>query len=547
MAAAAALGLDGPAFAQAPVRPALPEASTATLTIFVRGVPIGTEQVSVSRRADGWTISSSGRIAPPIDATARRIEARYTPDWQARELTVDGTVRGVPQSIHTVLSRNQATSQIGTGAQATQKTDTIDPASVLVLPNTFFGPFEAVAARLRTVAPGADIPAYGAPAVAFTIRVGESGAQQIETTVRVINARRTHLTLTFPAASLEADLWTDEAGRMIRFSVPAQSLEVAREDIASVSSRSVTISRPNDEGIKIPGNGFVLAGTLSKPAAASAARLPAVVLVGGSGPADRDGVAFGVPILGQLAGALADAGFIVVRYDKRGIGQSGGRPESAGLAEYAEDVRAAVKFLSNRKDVDPKRIVVVGHSEGGAVALIAAAKEKKIAAVALLAAPGTTGADLVLAQQQHLLGRSKLSAEEKQAKIDLQKRIHEAILTGKGLDQLPPEVRRAADNAEFQSILGHDPAKIMPDVRQPILIVQGDLDTQVAPSNADRLESLARKRKKQPAVEVVKVPGMNHLLVAAKTGEVDEYGSLPDKNVSAVVTDALVSWLKKTV
>src|SRR6185295_1319994 len=69
-------------------------------------------------------------------------------------------------------------------------------------------------------------------------------------------------------------------------------------------------------------------------------RLPAVLLVGAIGPADRDGVTFGIPILGQLAGALADAGFIVVRYDKRGLGQSGGRAESASLTDYAEDVRA---------------------------------------------------------------------------------------------------------------------------------------------------------------------------------------------------------------
>ena len=171
---------------------------------------------------------------------------------------------------------------------------------------------------------------------------------------------------------------------MIRFSVPAQSLEVVREDIAAVSSRSVTISRPNDERVNIPSNGFLLAGTMSKPAQSTAGKLPAVVLVGGSGPTDRDGLAFGIPILGQVAGALADAGFLVVRYDKRGIGQSGGRAESAGVAaDYAEDVRAAVKMLERpegRRSRSASR--VIGHSEGGIVALMAAAKDKRIAAVA---------------------------------------------------------------------------------------------------------------------------------------------------------------------
>src|SRR4029453_2733590 len=103
-------------------------------------------------------------------------------------------------------------------------------------------------------------------------------------------------------------------------------------------------------------NGFSLAGTISqptsapratagKPSQAPAGKLPAVVLVGPSGPTDRDGLAYGIPVLGEVAGALADAGFLVVRYDKRGIGQSGGRPESASLADYAEDVIAAVKML----------------------------------------------------------------------------------------------------------------------------------------------------------------------------------------------------------
>src|SRR5262249_14526883 len=163
------------------------------------------------------------------------------------------------------------------------------------------------------------------------------------------------------------------------------------------------------------------------------------------------------------------------------------RAESAGLLDYAEDVRAAVKYLTGRKDIDPKRIAVIGHSEGGAVALLAASKEKKIAAVGLLATNGGTGADLILAQQRHLLDRSQMSPDEKQAKVDMQKQIHEAVLTGKGWEKLPADVRRQVDTPEFQSILGNDPAKIIPDVHQPILIVQGALDTQVEPSNADRL------------------------------------------------------------
>jgi len=454
-------------------------------------------------------------------------------------------VRGQTQTLHTVVDGTTARTDFSANGQPQQKSDAIDPSAVLILPSAFFAPYEALAQRLKTAASGAEISVYNAPIGSISVRVGESSAQQIQTTGRTIAARRTRLTLQTSSAPLDADLWTDETGRMIRFSVPAQALEVVREDVAAVSSRSVVISRPNDEQIHVPSNGFTLAGTVSKPASPAAARLPAVVLVGGGGPTDRDGVAFGIPVLGELAGAMADAGFIVVRYDKRGIGQSGGRPESASLADYADDVRATIKVLESRKDVDPKRIAVVGHSEGGSVALMAAAKEKRIGAVALIATPGVTGAEVVLAQQRRLLDHSTMSAEEKQAKIDAQKRIHEAVISGKGLDQLPPDVRRAVDNAEYQSILVADPAKLIPNVRKPILILQGELDTQVEPSNADKLDALARQRKNAPPVETIKIPGVNHLLVPATTGEVDEYGRLTDRHVSPAVTQALIAWLKK--
>jgi len=532
---------------QPPVPPPLPDAGATNFTIFLRGAPIGSEQIAVSRTATGWTIASSGRLGAPIDVIARRLQVRYTPEWRPIEFTLDGTVRGQPQTLRTSIEGTTAKSQMTIAGQASEKSDTIDAAALLLLPNSFFGPYEALAARLRTAAPGSEIPAYLVPQATMSIRAGESAPEQIQTASRVVSARRTHLTLVLASAQLDADLWTDDTGRMIRFSLPAQSLEVVREDIAAVSARSVSISRPNDEPISIPGNGFLLAGTLSRPAQTTEPKLPAVILVGGSGPADRDGLAYGIPVLGQLAGALADAGSMVVRYDKRGIGQSGGRAESASLTDYAEDVRAAIKMLESRKDVDQKRIAVVGHSEGGLVALIAASKEKKIAAVGLLATPGITGADIVLAQQQRLLNRMKISAEEKQAKVDAQKKIHEAVISGKGLELLPPDVRRSVDNAEFQSLLVSDPAKLVASVRQPLLIVQGELDAQVEPMNADRLETLARARKNAPPPEVVKVAGVNHLLVPATTGEVDEYGALKDKQISRQVTDAIVTWLKKTL
>jgi pimeloyl-ACP methyl ester carboxylesterase len=526
---------------------ALPAAAAAqeSFSVYIRGVSAGAEQIGVSRTADGWTITGTGRLAASVDIVTRRLQVRYDADWKPIDLVIDATLRAQPLSLRTTISGTTATSHVVNAGQVADKVDAI-AADAVLLPSPFWAPFAALAQRTKDAPAGAMIPAYIPGQTRFNIRVGESSAEQIQTVSGLVVARRTAITLAIPAAPLDGEIWSDANGRMLRLTIPGQGLDVVREDIGAVSSRRVTISRANDEQVKIGSSGFTLVGTLSKPERAEG-RLPAVVLVGGSGPQDRDEVVFGIPILGQLAGAIANAGFAVLRYDKRGIGQSGGRSESASLADFAEDVRAAVKMLSDRKDIDPKRIAVIGHSEGGAIALLAAAKEKRIAAVGVLAAHGTSGADLILARQKRALDRMTLTPEEKQAKIDLQKKVNEAILSGKGLDQLPPDIRRQVDNPEFQSLLANDPAKVMPDVRQPLLIVHGSLDTQVEPYHADRLEELARKRKNSPPLEVVRVPGVNHLLVAAKTGEADEYASLKDKNVSPDVIQPIIAWLQKTL
>jgi pimeloyl-ACP methyl ester carboxylesterase len=546
--AACALAGAGTASAQLVPAPPLQEANASAFTIFVRGLPIGTEQIAVTRIADGWMISGTGRMAPPVDIVARRMQVLYTADWRPLEFTLDGTARGQPERLHTVVEGTSAKSDFSANGRSGQKADTVDAAALLLSTGGFFSPYEALAVRVRGAAAGTVVPAYAeGPMVPFTIALGESFAEQIQTTSRLVAARRTHLVLQMITGPIDADIWLDEAGRMIRFSVPAQALDVVREDIAAVSSRTVTISRPNDEKINIPSNGFNLAGTLSRPPTSAAPRLPAVVLVAGSGSSDRDGIFSGIPILGDMAGALADAGFIVVRYDRRGIGQSGGRSEAATLTDYADDARAAVKALADRKDVDPKRIALVGHGDGGLVAMIAAGKDKRVAAVAFISTPGMPGSDLVLAQQRRLLDRMTLTPEERQSKIDAQMQINQAVMTGKDLDKLPAGLRHSVDNPEFQSILTADPAKLMKEVRQPVLIVQGLLDAQVDAQNADLLAALARQRKKAPPTELVKVPGVNHLLAAAKTGEIDEYASLPDKHVATPVKEAIVTWLQKTL
>jgi fermentation-respiration switch protein FrsA (DUF1100 family) len=178
--------------------------------------------------------------------------------------------------------------------------------------------------------------------------------------------------------------------------------------------------------------------------------------------------------------------------------------------------------------------------------MLASAREKRIAAVGLLASPGLTGRETVLEQQRGALSILPGSDADKQEKIALQSKILDAVITGLGWEGVPTAMRRSADTALFKSWLIFDPAVVIPKIDRPLLILQGSLDTEVPVAHADRLEELARRRPKNSSGDTAKVivPGINHLLVAARTGTVDEYATLAPKAVSASVTAALATWLK---
>jgi pimeloyl-ACP methyl ester carboxylesterase len=531
--------------------PATPPARTESLggdgyVVFLAGRMVGREELSVSRQADGWILRGTSRLNPPVGTTVKHVEVRYDPQWRPLGLELVGTVQGTEVTLNTTFAAGKAVNKLTEAGQETEKVDAIS-ADPVVLPNVFFGSYAALAARLVTATFGSEFKVYVAPQAEISAVVTEVTNERIETPRATFAVKRYAMTMKNPGGELRITIWIDEAGRLIRLSVPSQSLEVAREDVASAASRMTAFSIDGDESVRIAANGFNLAATVTRPQG-DARLLPAVVLIGGSGPADRDGVVAGIPVIGQLAKGLVDAGFLVVRYDKRGVGQSGGRVETATIGDYVEDARAVVTYLrKQREDVDDDRVAVVGHSEGAWIALQLAASTGDVRALTLIAASSGTGGALVLEQQQHMLNVMKVPDAEKKEKAELQTRIN-AAATGKGSwDGVPDGLRKQADIPWFASFLAFDPARPMKDARQPILIVQGELDMQVRAYHADRLVELAKARKRQVPVEVVKVPGVNHLLVPAKTGEVAEYSTLGDQQVSPDVTGAIGGWLTRTM
>lgn len=504
---------------------------------------MGREDVAVRIDAEGVTIAGDSRFAP-LNISRRRTEVRYRSDWTPESLRIDTLVNGADIRLRTTFKDGAAVTEGTNAGNPVSATDAISMQPVL-LPPFFFGAYEALGRRLARAAAGARVQAYVGGPSELALTVKSVGTDRMQAGTSTFNVRRYMLALESDS-EVASDLWVDENGTLVRVVLPRQGLDVVRDDMVSSASRTKVYSNPGDEAVIIPGAGFNIGATMTRPNEVEG-RLPAVVLVGGSNVQDREGYVAIVPIFGQLAGALAEAGFLTVRYDKRGSGQSGGRPESVTLQDFAEDTRAVVKWLSARRDVDARRIVLIGYDDGAWVALVAASREKRIAGVVAVAAPALAGEELVLEQQESVLKRSNMSEADRAAKIELQKRIDAAVLTGRGWEGVPPDLRKQADTPLFQSILAFDPVRVLGDVRQPLLVVHGELDQEIPVAHAPRLAEAARRVRKGRAVAVVTVPGVNHLLTALGNGQEVDYPVQYESNVSRKVTAPIVDWLAKTI
>jgi len=530
LAAAALLAAAAPAAAQT----VQPVPGDAAFAVFLRGTQVGREQSSLARTDSGWIITASGRMAPPVDFTLNRFEAKYTGDWQPLEMTLEARIRNQSLIVRTSFTMTTAINEIVQNNITGGKQDQTS-ARTIVIPNNVFAAYEALAARLWDAAAGTELPVYVVPSAEIKVTVERITAETLQGPTGTLQTRRFELLMQNPQQPVKAFVVVDPRLRLVRLEIPDVGLQVVREDVSSVAVRATTIHNPTDADATIPANGFNLAGTLTTPpTVAGRLRHPAVLLVGGTSPADRDESIGGIPVFAQLARRLADSGSVVLRYDRRGSGQSGGRTESATLSDYADDASAAIKWLADRDDVDKRRIVIVGHMDGAPVALLAAAATKQIDGVVTIDAASTTGADLILLQQQEALDALKLTAEDRQARVELQKKIQAAVVGGGSWEGVPEAMRRQADTPWFKSVLTYDPAKVLPKTRQPMLVLHADLDETVPAGEADRLVALAKTRKKAGPAEVVHIAGVGHTLASPGSGE-----------ISAKVADAIAAWIKK--
>ncbi|MFC7666515.1 alpha/beta hydrolase family protein [Hymenobacter humi] len=273
-------------------------------------------------------------------------------------------------------------------------------------------------------------------------------------------------------------------------------------------------------------------GTLTVPAGPGP--FPAVVLVSDMGPHDRDGTVGDYHLMGSLADYLTRRGVAVLRYDDRGVGQSGGNTATATTEMLVSDVQAAINFLRSRLEVNVSRIGVVGHGEGANVALLAAAQPLPPAFVVSLAGYGLTGEQTLLQQQVTQQVVKKVDPAQVQAAYERQRTMYDIIrltnppqaqsIVSNMLRQDQPKLDPQAAQAAAAKLLtpwqryflSFDPVAQLAEVTCPVLLLNGTADLE-APAEL-HLEALEKELKSIGRNTTSKrLPGVNHLFQPPKT------------------------------
>ena len=363
-----------------------------------------------------------------------------------------------------------------------------------------------------------------------------------------------------PAKSLISGTWTQGGiKRDLKFQRSDQLLDLVRPQNPAkpYPYREEELTFPNEKA------GVSLAGTLTLPTGKGP--FPAAILISGSGPNDRDeSIAGHHPFL-VLADQLTRKGVAVLRYDKRGIGKSTGKFDQATTEDFADDGQAAVSYLKSRKEIDAKRIGLIGHSEGGIIAPMIATHSSDVAWIVLLAAPGLKGEDIMLLQSELILKGAGMDEDRIAQTREFNKKAYALARQEKNPDTLeiklndlvqstgmsttlpPTAVRSQAmvmASPWFRFFLDYNPVPALQKTACPVLALNGEKDLQIAPK-----ENLAQIRKAlqdggNKDFQAIELPGLNHLFQHAPTGVPMEYGGIVE-TMAPEALNSISDWILK--
>lgn len=302
--------------------------------------------------------------------------------------------------------------------------------------------------------------------------------------------------------------------------------------------------------------GITLAATLTAPPGKGP--FPAVLLIAGSGQHDRDESIMGHQPFLVLADSLTRKGIVVLRTDKRGCAKSTGNYATATTVDFAADADAGVTYLKTRPEVDPHRIGLIGHSEGGIVAPMAAAQNPDVAFIVMMAGSGVPGDEILVAQGiliSEAAGTSheeaeKNAAEEREVLVLVEHEKDDAALEKELREKLAGKIPEAQLGAQiktltspwFRYFLAYDPATALRKVTCPVLAMIGERDLQVPPKQNLPVIRKALADAGNKNVEVDELPGLNHLFQTAKTGAVGEYSEI-EETIAPLALEKIAVWI----
>ncbi len=317
-----------------------------------------------------------------------------------------------------------------------------------------------------------------------------------------------------------------------------------------------------------PAANLKLAGTLTLPRAQGP--VPAVVLISGSGPQNRNEELLRHQPFWVLSDYLTRNGIAVLRVDDRGLGKSTGNFATATTEDFASDVLASIAYLKTRKEIDPKKLGLIGHSEGGLIAPMCAAKSSDIAFIVMMAGPGVSGEE-ILYEQAALMARADGAPEtaialnrKTQEKIfAILKTEKDAAIAEKKLAELAaaevaavPEAQQGAleatlkaqgksvNSSWFRFFLTFDPRLVLRQVKVPVLALNGELDLQVPPKQNLPEIAKALTAGGNKNFQIVELPKLNHLFQTSQTGAFSEYAKI-EETLAPIALKLMSDWIAK--
>jgi fermentation-respiration switch protein FrsA (DUF1100 family) len=316
--------------------------------------------------------------------------------------------------------------------------------------------------------------------------------------------------------------------------------------------------------------GITLAGSLTLPTKEGV--YPAVILISGSGPQNRNEELMGHKPFLVLSDYLTKNGIAVLRYDDRGTAMSKGDFKAATTADFATDVEAAIDYLKTRKEIDKKKIGLIGHSEGGLIAPMVASQSKDVAYIVLLAGTGIPGDQLLLLQQKLVGKASGISDADLQKNEASNRAAFDIVKKSKSPEQLTsdltkyiaqvvtenPSAAKPAGMSDdvfvqlqvnqittpwMQYFIKYDPSPALEKVKCPVLALNGEKDLQVPPKeNLGAIKTALTKGGNKKAT-IIELPNLNHLFQECKTGSPTEYATI-EQTISPTALVEIVNWLR---